>query len=1535
LTRIAYFPVVEEEDQLIDLLSRAAWFLTFSPIDKVYVFVARPELMDVRWRVAPGMDPEIAQRFDALRRVIEFVPASREADLLPVMDQVEMVLRWRQDASPEWLSEATHSSLLSDKQVFEIDPHSVRMEGANFIDVSFKLGPRQADLAASNRDRFAEIAQRLGRFDQAVVLATGPSVSDYDRYQYDGVLGVVCNTVILNEELMEAVQPEFVVFADPNFHFGPSQYAASFRDNLRRAAERFEFTICTPLKYYAVFTAAVPELADRTIAIPFRKDREFNFDLASDFELRTTANVLTFVMLPLATTFARTVSVLGCDGRPLSEDTYFWRHNSTTQIDEKMKNIREVHPGFFKREYNDYYLEHCQILDEQLSAGERSGYRFESLAESHIPAFKERVRGAERVAPALNGDRQGAARGGSRSPRLLVIDSTRVAGENATGQLKRTLLAGWPDDAFLQISAPKGDRSPFAVSRSLDDPSTDVALAADGALLDAVASFQPEAIYYRPTIDQHPRLHALALKILTRHPVPLVTHIMDDWPSRLAAHDETRGRSVDQELRSLLARSDKVLSISDKASAVLGDRYGVSFEAIANGVDPDTYRAAAEAVRLEKDRRSEVVLRYCGALAKDMTFHTAVDVARAVDALQGELPVRFEVYTMPAWRPAFEKAVAGLGGIAISDEFTDDFPSRLAAADVLVLPYNFDQESLRYVGIAMPNKLPEYLASGAAVLAVGPREACGIDYVLSHDLGCCVTDRDPAKVAEAIRRLATDSDYRNELAAKGQAWAFEHLNLANISNRFQAILSETAGRSAKRVPLLGPYSRDQKATVDETEVISELGGRLERGRVLLDVGAHHGSSLKHFAEAGWTVVACEPDSKNRATLIERFGDNGNVSIDPRAVSDEPALEAPLFSSEQSSGISSLSAFHETHREAETVEVTTVAELVDSHALPKIDFLKIDVEGLDWNVLKGVPWDRIKPEVIECEFEDAKTRTLGHTYRDIADDLFAKGYTVYLSEWHPIVRYGVRHDWCQLVRYPTPLGSTEAWGNILAFQHDPGAEAVSAAFEACLSVEKPSAVEAGSEKTNAPAAMPTGLSRYERFYLWATNRNPAVLFLGRLGMWCARKARGYPALTAAYLALLIGLIAAGFLSGGEQPLAPILWAAAGVIAVSGGFAVAMGFNRFLIKETQHELEMKQLSLRRRVERAETSLRAERKAKEALEARLDELLSAQKAALARVDELHRELETAQRETLRHVSLRFAQADARAAEFDGLVLLVAPERSGSTWLFDLMRCHPAALFLPAADLYRRLGVKGRRYPVHLSDGLGPTIDIEVEEGLGARVPAFTPRDVDIGPTSHLAVEKIHPAAIRFDVPGFLRRVDEIGSQQRKEIRCCYLTRDPVDSIRSFLAYKHRESDWAPNLPVSSAPDLYLRTFEALRELVSERPGPVIRYEELVADPSQIVSRLYQWLWPEIDPSTNVSIASRAIEMTRRDRVERNQTGGFVGQADATIPSDLSLLIGADDLFPAESHTLIQKCRRLNADIAKLGVELPSASHDRSTDY
>ena len=93
-------------------------------------------------------------------------------------------------------------------------------------------------------------------------------------------------------------------------------------------------------------------------------------------------------------------------------------------------------------------------------------------------------------------------------------------------------------------------------------------------------------------------------------------------------------------------------------------------------------------------------------------------------------------------------------------------------------------------------------------------------------------------------------------------------------------------------------------------------------------------------------------------------------------------------------------------------------------------------------------------MIECEFEDAKTLPLGHDWKTIADYLKQRGYAVYVSEWHPIIRYGIPHDWRRVFRYPSLQMADDAWGNLLAFKEDPGLEAVANAFSAEMKFRAP-------------------------------------------------------------------------------------------------------------------------------------------------------------------------------------------------------------------------------------------------------------------------------------------------------------------------------------------------------------------------------------------------------------------------------------------------------------------------------------------------
>jgi FkbM family methyltransferase len=221
--------------------------------------------------------------------------------------------------------------------------------------------------------------------------------------------------------------------------------------------------------------------------------------------------------------------------------------------------------------------------------------------------------------------------------------------------------------------------------------------------------------------------------------------------------------------------------------------------------------------------------------------------------------------------------------------------------------------------------------------------------------------------------------------------------------------------------------------VDEVDLVHQFMREGNPGRVMIDVGAHKGAALEKFAQEDWKVVAFEPDPDNRSELEHFCAKASDVTIDIRAMSNREAPAVPWYRSDQSSGISSLEAFHKSHEPAGEVEITTLAIALEQHGIDHVDFLKVDAEGTDLFVLQGFPWDKMKPDVVVCEFEDDKTEALGYCFHDVADFLVVKGYQILVSEWFPITQYGETHRWRRFVPYPCELVNLHAWGNMIAVQ----------------------------------------------------------------------------------------------------------------------------------------------------------------------------------------------------------------------------------------------------------------------------------------------------------------------------------------------------------------------------------------------------------------------------------------------------------------------------------------------------------------------
>lgn len=144
----------------------------------------------------------------------------------------------------------------------------------------------------------------------------------------------------------------------------------------------------------------------------------------------------------------------------------------------------------------------------------------------------------------------------------------------------------------------------------------------------------------------------------------------------------------------------------------------------------------------------------------------------------------------------------------------------------------------------------------------------------------------------------------------------------------------------------------------------------------VDVGAHHPvrfSNTKYFYNRGWRGINIEPtpNAIKAFKLFRKRDINLNIGIGPENGSltfysfNEPALNS--FSKEVSEKIHNNPSKYKIIEELQ-IDVLPLSEVFDKY-LPvgqKIDFISIDVEGLDYQVLLSNDWDRYQPEVILVE-----------------------------------------------------------------------------------------------------------------------------------------------------------------------------------------------------------------------------------------------------------------------------------------------------------------------------------------------------------------------------------------------------------------------------------------------------------------------------------------------------------------------------------------------------------------------------------------
>lgn len=183
--------------------------------------------------------------------------------------------------------------------------------------------------------------------------------------------------------------------------------------------------------------------------------------------------------------------------------------------------------------------------------------------------------------------------------------------------------------------------------------------------------------------------------------------------------------------------------------------------------------------------------------------------------------------------------------------------------------------------------------------------------------------------------------------------------------------------------------------------------------VVFDVGAHDGAYLEAAREVvngRLKAFSFEPQDACFEILRARYESDPRVSLHKTAVSKKAGV-AKLFFAEPGESFASLCRRNDTQTNAQEVRVTTVDQFCEANGVDRIQFLKIDTEGQEMEVLQGasqmIRGGRI--DFIQFEFGDTFLYTPYH-FIDVWDCL---------SERYVLYRI-LRHGLAELKRYSHDL-----------------------------------------------------------------------------------------------------------------------------------------------------------------------------------------------------------------------------------------------------------------------------------------------------------------------------------------------------------------------------------------------------------------------------------------------------------------------------------------------------------------------------------
>ena len=308
-----------------------------------------------------------------------------------------------------------------------------------------------------------------------------------------------------------------------------------------------------------------------------------------------------------------------------------------------------------------------------------------------------------------------------------------------------------------------------------------------------IAEFRPEVLY---TILGSNGMMTLVEQIAARFDLPLVVHMMDDWPNAAHRHGlfaPIERRRMQRHLDRIFAAATGCLGICPPMCEAYTRRYGRAFVPFQYALDLERW-GPIHKHDLAPSQPPQFL--YVGSIFRNAQLDSLADCAQAVAELNAEgFAARLRIVTSADNCARYRHLLARHQNIVVEPSASNDdqFFRSLAEADALLLPVNFDRASVDFIRYSMPTKVPAYLNSGTPALVYGPAETAQVRYAIDSEWALVVAERSREKLKAALKEIVQDQALRQSLSAAARAASTKH-DARVVRRAFQALLAQSATR---------------------------------------------------------------------------------------------------------------------------------------------------------------------------------------------------------------------------------------------------------------------------------------------------------------------------------------------------------------------------------------------------------------------------------------------------------------------------------------------------------------------------------------------------------------------------------------------------------------------------------------------------------------------------------------------------------------------------------------------------------------------